>query len=168
MQIARGKVTAYKDPKLPAAQIIPEGAGWVDILRQISPDNAATLVSVIRTLYPHDGLQISIYRRVLVHFDRLAETPKIAALFDGFCVALTSGWPLAFADLAETYRVQALRRVEGTAAFTFVQRMAVRYLYDDVEVWAAFGYEGASVHLGGYVKRGFNDLDWLPELPNDL
>jgi len=41
----------------------------------------------------------------------------------------------------------------------------VRFLYDDVEVWQAFGYEGASAHLGGYVNRGFNDLDWLPDPP---
>ncbi len=168
MQIAHGKVTAYKDPKLPAAPVIPEGPGWTDMLRHISTDDATTLVSAIRTLYPHDGLDISIYRRVLIHFDRLAGTPDIAVLLGRFCADIASGWPLAFADLAETYRVQALRRLEGTAAFIFVQRLAVRYLYDDVEVWAAFGYEGASVHLGGYVKRGFNDLDWLPDLPNDL
>ena len=25
------------------------------------------------------------------------------------------------------------------------------------------GYEGTSFDKGGYVNRGFNDLDWLPE-----
>jgi hypothetical protein len=30
-------------------------------------------------------------------------------------------------------------------------------------VWDAVGYEGPSVHKGGYVNRGFDDLDWLPD-----
>ena len=75
---------------------------------------------------------------------------------------------MPFAELAETYRVGVLKQIESTAEFFFVQRFAVRYFYDNIEVWAAFGYQGASVHLGGYVRRGFNDLDWLPALPNDL
>jgi hypothetical protein len=30
-------------------------------------------------------------------------------------------------------------------------------------VWAALGYEGSSYDKGGYINRGFNDLNWLPE-----
>lgn len=36
-------------------------------------------------------------------------------------------------------------------------------LYDDAEAWDALGYEGESFDKGGYIHRGFNDLDWLPE-----
>ena len=36
-------------------------------------------------------------------------------------------------------------------------------LYNDKEVWDILGYEGASYDKGGYINRGFNDLDWLPE-----
>jgi hypothetical protein len=168
MDVAHGKVTAYKDPKLPAAPAVSDGPGWAAGLRNINAADADTLVAVIRTLYPHDGLPETIYRRVVVRFDRLAAVPAAAALLAGFCKDVSAGWPIPFSDLAETYRVQALKTLEAGAAFFFVQRMAVRYLYDDVELWAAFGYEGASVHLGGYVKRGFDDLDWLPPLPNDL
>ncbi|MDE8344752.1 MAG: hypothetical protein POH28_01055 [Acidocella sp.] len=137
-------------------------------MKNLTHAQAETLVSVIRTLCPHECLDISIYRRAVSHFDRLAAAAEVAGTIDRFCEAIVSGWPLAFGALAETYRVQALQRLQETAEFMFVQRMAVRYLYDDVEVWAAFGYQGASVHLGGYVGRGFNDLDWLPDLPNDL
>ncbi len=35
-------------------------------------------------------------------------------------------------------------------------------LYDDKEVWEILGYEGASYDKGGYLHRGFDDLDWLP------
>ena len=40
---------------------------------------------------------------------------------------------------------------------------AVVALYNDQETWETLGYEGASFDQGGYVNRGFNDLDWLPD-----
>jgi hypothetical protein len=33
-------------------------------------------------------------------------------------------------------------------------------------VWRHFGYEGASAQHGGYINRGFDDLNWLPD-PDD-
>ena len=36
-------------------------------------------------------------------------------------------------------------------------------LYANPAVWHRFGYEGASSHLGGYIERGFDDLDWISE-----
>lgn len=36
-------------------------------------------------------------------------------------------------------------------------------LYGDLDVTQAFGYQGPSLDDGGYIDRGFNDLDWLPE-----
>ena len=56
-----------------------------------------------------------------------------------------------------------LQKAMPLPAFRFLQRASVRYLYDDLEVWQAFGYEGASYHLGGFIDRGFDDLDWLPD-----
>jgi hypothetical protein len=163
MDIAEGKVTAHKDPKLPNALHVPDGPAWAAEY-PITQHDADTLLAVIRTLYPHDSLPDHIYRRVVLHIARLGAAEKLAP----FCQSLNAAWPLPFAELAETYRVQILKSLETRPEFTVIQRLAVRYLYDDVEVWAAFGYEGAAVHLGGYLKRGFDDLDWLPPLPNDL
>ena len=49
--------------------------------------------------------------------------------------------------------------------FDLIKATTVVALYDNPLVWKAFGYEGPSVHLGGYVNRGFDDLDWLPDPP---
>ena len=40
-----------------------------------------------------------------------------------------------------------------------------RPLYNNPQVWQAFGFEGASFDEGGYIMRGFEDLGWLPVLP---
>ena len=34
-------------------------------------------------------------------------------------------------------------------------------LYNQPELWTKFGYEGPSSAQGGYLHRGFNDIDWL-------
>jgi hypothetical protein len=169
VQFTKNGVTAYKDPKLPAPLAVSEADDWADHAAGIPAADLQTLVAVIRTLYPHQGLPETVYRRVALRFARLAAgEAKAAAMIAAFCARLGAAWPIGFAELAETYRVQALKTLEGTPEFVFVQRLSVKYLYDDIEVWAEFGYEGASAHLGGYVTRGFNDLDWLPPLPNDL
>jgi hypothetical protein len=38
----------------------------------------------------------------------------------------------------------------------------VTALYNQQELWTKLGYEGSSAEKGGYLHRGFNDLDWLP------
>jgi len=68
-----------------------------------------------------------------------------------------------FCGLDDEAALKVLRRVEGTEFFGFVRRTAVLNLYDDTEVWDRLGYEGPSFDKGGYINRGFDDLDWLPE-----
>jgi hypothetical protein len=56
-----------------------------------------------------------------------------------------------------------LRAIEGSAFFELVRSTAVVEVYCDQETWDLLGYEGPSFAKGGYLHRGFNDLDWLPE-----
>jgi hypothetical protein len=157
---------AYKDPKLPPPLDLPEGPNWVNALCVLNPDQAETLFAATRTLYPHDRLPDRIYRRVVAELDRKAAASSEIAGFLADCVMmLDANFPVLFRERSESYRIAALVMIEGSEAFRFLQRGTIRHLYDDIEVWAAFGYEGASVHLGGYIERGFDDLDWLPGLP---
>jgi hypothetical protein len=156
-------VTAYKDPKLPPQLSLPPD--WLAGLTALTKPEGMALLAAVQTLYPHAALPVEVYHRAVLMLDRLSSG---VATLRAFCAALDAATQVKFADLAETYRIQVLKSLQDTPGFFFTQRMVVRYLYDDVLVWAAFGYEGASVHLGGYIKRGFDDLDWLPPLPNDL
>ena len=45
--------------------------------------------------------------------------------------------------------------------FKKIQGDLVTGLYNNKELWPLFGYEGSSWQKGGYLTRGFNDLDWL-------
>ncbi len=164
--IGMNGIKAHKDPKLPPPIEVAEGPEWVEALALLDRDVAETLLAAARTLYPHDGLPERVYRRVILHFDRMAaHSPAAAQSFAEFVDRVDAAMPLPFRELSESYRVAVLKRLEASTSFRLVQRSTVRFLYDDVEVWQAFGYEGASVHLGGYVNRGFSDLNWLPEPP---
>ena len=55
--------------------------------------------------------------------------------------------------------------MSDTPFFQTVRATAVVALYDQAEVWELLGYEGPSFDQGGYLERGFDDLDWLPDPP---
>lgn len=157
---------AYKDPALAPAVEIPEDDSWTERLSVFSRDCAETLAAAARTLCPHDRVPERCYRRVVAMLDsQAAGHPALARTLMQGAAALDGLQPLAFVELSEGGRVTALRQIEGGAFFRAIQRGTIRHLYDDREVWALLGYEGASHHLGGYRERGFDDLSWLPDPP---
>jgi len=120
----------------------------------LTPQVRETVLQVTRTMFPHDTLPDEAYEKVVGALEAADAAPTVesgVAELDGF------------ASLGEEERVAALKRVEGSELFALVHATAVVELYDSPLVWKAFGYEGPSAHLGGYLHRGFDDLDWLPE-----
>jgi len=61
----------------------------------------------------------------------------------------------------EEDRVAVLKAIENGAFFQTVRAGLVTGLYNQKEVWPIFGYQGESFSQGGYIERGFNDIDWL-------
>ena len=133
----------------------------------LSDHERETTLRVARAMYPHDALPDEAYEKVVRAVEgeatgndavRQAIEQGIAALDD----------PTPFKERDADAQTAALRDAEGTPYFDLVRATAVVELYDNPLVWKAFGYEGPSVHLGGYVDRGFDDLDWLPDPPIEL
>lgn len=133
----------------------------------LSDHERETTLRVARVMYPHDALPDEAYEKVVraveaeaTGNDAVRQTIEqgIAALDD----------PTPFAERDADAQLEALRDAEGTPYFDLVRATAVVELYDNPLVWKAFGYEGPSVHLGGYVDRGFDDLAWLPDPPIEL
>ena len=123
---------------------------------------AATLTAMARVLYPHDSLDDAFYRRVVDTVAANADAAQRALLADG-AAALDEAGSRAFVDLAEKGKLAAVQAIEGSPFFEAMRAATARYLYDDRALWARFGYEGASSHLGGYIERGVDDIDWISE-----
>ena len=119
------------------------------------------LDKMIRTLYPHDTFPNGPYDRTTedVINKGNADAGKMLMLRDG----LRDLEKNSFADLNFNDATKYLKNIEGSAFFNHVRGTSVVTLYNDKEVWDVLGYEGASFDKGGYVNRGFNDLNWLPE-----
>lgn len=131
---------------------------------QLTDRQRAILVRLLRVAYPHDSFPDGPY-------ERTAEA-VVAATADDQRLARTLGPDLDqldviaggdFLSVDEQIATQWLREYSDEPYFRAVRGIAVVALYDDSEVWEQLGYEGASVDQGGYLHRGFDDLDWLPD-----
>ena len=125
---------------------------------------AETLTALIKAAFPHQGVPDSDYRRAAATVQAAAEDTtwmrvKLTQGLDSL-QALAGG---SFTELTAQEALPLLLRVQHTTFFGFVRQTVVVSLYEDEEVWDALGYEGPSFDKGGYIDRGFDDLDWLPD-----
>ena len=133
----------------------------------LSDHERETTLRVARVMYPHDALPDEAYEKVVRAVEAEASgSDDVRATIAQGIAELDD--PTPFRELEADEQLAALQQAEGTPYFDLVRATAVVELYDNPLVWKALGYEGPSVHLGGYVNRGFDDLDWLPDPPIEL
>jgi hypothetical protein len=131
-----------------------------------SADAAAVqaVAGVVRVMFPHPSFPDGPY-------ERCAQTIVAAAgddlrwrtQLDQGLRDLDAVGGAPFASLDPEAALAVLRKISDTEFFGGIRSRVVTSLYDDREVWELLGYEGASFDQGGYLNRGFNDLDWLPD-----
>jgi hypothetical protein len=145
------------DP-LPAGAAEPAG---------LTADQSRALLRLTRDLFPHDRLPDAAYEKAIVPLlaEAASDTATKQLLVDGLVqldASTKASSGKSYADvLDESVRVAAIKTIEGTAFFAKVYGDTITPLYNQPEMWAKFGYQGPSSALGGYLHRGFNDLDWL-------
>ena len=128
----------------------------------------ATLVRAARDIYPHDHIADVFYVRAITPWDaKAAKDPAIQSMIESGVARLDSDAQDRFgtnymATNWEADRVTVLRGAEQTKFFRTLRADLVTSLYNQPEIWPKFGYEGSSAEHGGYLARGFNDINWLP------
>ncbi|NQV22511.1 MAG: hypothetical protein HQ511_13945 [Rhodospirillales bacterium] len=131
------------------------------------PDQSTidTLVAVARRLYPHERHSDAPYRACVEGLEEKAEQNKtiLTTLIEGIRQIDVAAAPSRFIDLSKEAQHRVLKEYEGSEFFEIVKNQVVVALYKDKQVWAKLGYEGSSYEFGGYLERGFNDIDWLPK-----
>ncbi len=124
----------------------------------LSGEQAATLVRLLRVAYPHPSFPDAPYQRTAKSVQDADADQLVAA-------GLTELDDIAggdFGTLSDAEATAAVERIADSAFFRLVHSTTVVALYEDREVWDLLGYEGSSYDKGGYLNRGFDDLDWLP------
>ena len=162
-----GGVTVAAVAMAPAATIT--GKAWAAAPAAVSADAYATLVKMARDIYPHDKLTDQHYAKVIDGLDAAAKDDATAkdmlekgvAQLDGLSERMGHGKYLANAK--EEDRVTVLKEIEKQdgAFFQKIRGALVTGIYNNQEVWQIFGYEGESASKGGYINRGFGDINWL-------
>ena len=131
--------------------------------RELSASERHRLLVMARRFYPHDDLPDAVYEECLDSLYMLAmDDPVISSRIESGMNALNSAAGGDWIDAEPEVQTAALKTIENSNFFATI-RDEVRYmLYQHPSVWALIGYEGPSVQFGGYLERGFDDIDWLP------
>ncbi|WP_018261151.1 hypothetical protein [Methylobacterium sp. WSM2598] len=158
------------------AAAIASGAGlcveeaWAEGAAALTPSDLKTLVKIARDIYPHDFLADSSYIAAVKPWDaKAAADPATRQLLTEGIRRLDEDartrHKVPYAQVGwEADRVVLLQAVAHTPFFKALRADLVVSLYNQPDLWAKFGYEGSSADKGGYIARGFNDIDWLPKV----
>jgi hypothetical protein len=147
--------------------VLGRGGAWAMELKAFSPAEGAALMRVTRDMFPHDGLPDAIYAAAIGPLDEeAAKTPATKSLVSAGIADLDDRAMKAggktFAETAEeNVRVGILKEIETSPFFQKIFGSTQTPVYNNRDAWPHFGFEGPSAQLGGYLHRGFNDLDWL-------
>jgi hypothetical protein len=147
--------------------VLGKGGAWAMELKSLSTEQGAALMHLARDLFPHDQLIDAFYAQAIAPLDdEAAKDPATKTLLEAGLADLDArtmkdgGKPFA-ETIDEAKRVAAITAIEGSPFFAKVYGAAQGGIYANPDVWPKFGFEGPSSPKGGYLHRGFNDLDWL-------
>ena len=134
-------------------------------LKALSGHEGQSLLMMARTLFPHDFLSDSYYAGIVSSIDGKAagDAKTKSTVQEG--VKMLDSYGGKFANLDEASRTSILKSIEKARPdfFGTVYGETIGGLYGNQEIWKILGFEGTSVDKGGYINRGFNDINWLPK-----
>lgn len=142
--------------------LIAPGRAWALEMKALTSAQGVALMSVARTIAPHDNLEDAAYALVVKAIDAAAAADEHVRTLVATGLA---GLAADFASQTEAARTAALKAVEKSDFFQLLRSSTLANLYSSALAYAHFGYEGEAFSKGGYLTRGFDDLHWLPDVP---
>ncbi|WP_230411818.1 twin-arginine translocation signal domain-containing protein [Denitromonas iodatirespirans] len=135
----------------------------------LGADIGKTLLVMARDIFPHDKISDRFYMLAIEPYDAAAaKDPALAKLISDGVAQLNAlaqaNFMAPYAEVpTETERLTLLYTIEHGAFFQKIKGDMVTGFYNNKAVWPLFGEEGSSWEKGGYIARGFDDIDWLPK-----
>jgi hypothetical protein len=124
------------------------------------PQTAQGLLQIFRLMYPHDPLDDSCYEYVVQKCASRASTDRDFADLIENGVSKLNG-ENHWSQLSEADRLRTLHQIENGPFFQVIRTEFLLNFYGNPLVWRFLGYEGPSNELGGYINRGFDEIEWL-------
>lgn len=163
----KGAASAAPVAALAAGTPLAASDTWAEGAQALTPHCLKTLVLMARDIYPHDQLSDQYYRTAILPWDaKAAGDGDTRTLLEQGVAGLDAA---AQAKHGQPYlgvgweddRVPLLRGIETGDFFKKIRADLVVSLYNQKPLWRKLGYEGSSAEHGGYLERGFNDIDWV-------
>ncbi len=135
-----------------------------DGLVSASPKNpeTETLVQYAYFLLPVLAPTHARYRAVADKISAMAaQVPPIAAMMTDGIAALNASDKGPWLQLPLNERAELVSDLEGTPFFGFLRWNTSEVVMRDPVLWEKLGYQGSAIEQGGYLHRGFDDIDWL-------
>ncbi len=140
------------------------GCSGEEQARQDNSEGFDALAALIVVLFPHQNVNQSVYEQVAELVRRkLSAREDWARLRQEGRAALDAAAGAPWESLELEARVKAAEVISKTRFFKSVYQAALFEFYSHPVVWTLVGYPGSSAEQGGYLHRGFDDIDWLPE-----
>ena len=130
----------------------------------LTDEEILSLTRIIQHILPHSRLDTQVYiDAVMVLADRAGNSTSFKReLQDGITgLNAENDW----LQQADADQIKALKNIDQSSFFRILQTTALEQVYRDERTWELVGYEGEAIKFGGYLHRGFNDIDWLPDPP---
>jgi hypothetical protein len=142
------------------AALLRASNAWAKSANGISDE----LTRMARLLYPHDGIADDVYAEVIDNIlsDALNDVPTKKMLNEAV-TALNNAMDGDWFEASAHDQIAVMKAVADRAFFVAIRDGVRARFYTHPKVWEHIGYPGSSVEYGGYVDRGFDDIDWLPE-----
>ncbi len=147
--------------------LVNQQEAWGMETQILKPETMHTLIQMARDIYPHDRFSDKIYAVAVKDYDDTAvEDESLKTMIEDGIGELNqlanNGFGSDYINVGwEADRNALLRQIESGPLFQKLRGDLVVSIYNNHDVWAMLGYEGESFSQGGYIERGFNDLEWL-------
>ena len=127
-------------------------------------DDGKFLSDIVYQLFPHAQLSKDVYEQVAQQLDdKIMQSAELTAMLDDAIGVMAAQSQEQWLALPAHEKVAALEKIQRTPFFQFVRNESLNGVYRSPLTWELLGYEGSSLEFGGYINRGLNDIDWLPE-----
>jgi hypothetical protein len=144
--------------------LLRTASAWAEAEPGQSPAAARTLRPLARLLCPHATVPDDVYAGIVDGMlATAASDPQLATTLDAAIAALDAAGDGDFFAADDASRLAALTSLQEDAWFAATRVQVLVRLYDHPQVRKVIGYPGSSLEFGGYLERGFDDIDWLPE-----
>ena len=124
--------------------------------------NLELLASVAYDVLPFAELPAELYVKAAQQILDMKDNHVVAGLEKLRDASHNAAWK----DVPEAERVAILSSLQDSPFFGVVRANTLKVLLRDPATFAIVGYGGSTIQYGGYISRGFNDINWLPAAKN--